>query len=140
MLASPAPARNVLIAWNASKEAARAVREALPLLARAEKVTLAIVDADRHPAALGDRPGEEVLAWLARHGIAAEVLLAQTSGQGLLKRPGDVGESLLMLAGEHGCDLMVLGAYGHSRFRETLLGGVTRTVLESMTLPVLMAH
>jgi nucleotide-binding universal stress UspA family protein len=137
---APAPGRHVLVAWNASKEAARAVREALPLLARAERVTLAIVDADLKPAAFGDTPGAEVLAWLARHGIAAGVQVRQTARQGLLKRPGDVGEALLALAGETGCDLVVLGAYGHSRFRETLLGGVTRTVLETMTVPVLMAH
>jgi nucleotide-binding universal stress UspA family protein len=137
---APAPGRHVLIAWNASKEAARAVREALPLLARAEKVTLAIIDADLRPAAFGDTPGAEVLAWLARHGITAGTQMRQTARQGLLKRPGDAGEALLMLAGETGCDLVVLGAYGHSRFRETLLGGVTRTVLETMTVPVLMAH
>jgi nucleotide-binding universal stress UspA family protein len=58
----------------------------------------------------------------------------------MLKRPSGTGEALLSLAADHQCDLLVLGAYGHSRFRETLLGGVTRTVLESMTLPVLMAH
>jgi nucleotide-binding universal stress UspA family protein len=137
---APAPGRRVLIAWNASKEAARAVREALPLLVRAEKVTLAIVDADLKPAAFGDTPGADVLAWLGRHGITAEVAMRETPRQGLLKRPGDVGETLLMLAGDLGCDLVVLGAYGHSRFRETLLGGVTRTVLESMTVPVVMAH
>lgn len=136
----PAPGRNILIAWNASKEAARAVREALPLLAQAERVTVAIFDADLHPAGLGDAPGADLIAWLARHGVTAEVVLAQTPRQGLLKRAGDVGEALLVLAGDRGCDLLVLGAYGHSRLRETLLGGVTRTVLEGMTLPVLMAH
>ena len=137
---SPTPGRHVLVAWNASKEAARAVREALPLLARAERVTVAIVDADLRPAAFGDTPGAEVLAWLARHGISADVQVRQTVRQGLLKRPGDVGEALMGLAGETGSDLVVLGAYGHSRFRETLLGGITRTVLETMTVPVLMAH
>jgi nucleotide-binding universal stress UspA family protein len=137
---APAPGRHALIAWNASKEASRAVREALPLLTGADRVTVAIVDADLHPAAFGARPGEDVIAWLGRHGIAAQVVLAQTPRTGLLKRPGDVGETLLMLAGEHACDLVVLGAYGHSRLRETLLGGVTRTVLEAMIVPVLMAH
>ncbi|WBS04716.1 universal stress protein [Pseudoduganella sp. SL102] len=137
---APSPGRHILVAWNASKEAARAVREALPLLARADKVTLAMIDADLRPAAFGDTPGADVLAWLARHGISADTQVRQTARQGLLKRPGDVGEALLMLAGETGCDLVVLGAYGHSRFRETLLGGVTRTVLEAMTMPVLMAH
>ncbi|TWI70128.1 nucleotide-binding universal stress UspA family protein [Pseudoduganella lurida] len=137
---APAPGRHALIAWSASKESSRAVREALPLLAGADRITVAIVDADLRPALFGERPGDDVVAWLARHGIAARVVLAQTPRTGLLKRPGDVGETLLMVAGEHGCDLLVLGAYGHSRLRETLLGGVTRTVLESMLVPVFMAH
>ncbi|UGQ47871.1 universal stress protein [Massilia endophytica] len=137
---APLPGREVLIAWNASKQAARAVREALPLLRRAERVTVAIFDADLHPAAFGEEPGADLLAWLARQGVQATVALRQTARQGLLKRPGDVGEALLGLAEELGCDLMVLGAYGHSRVRETLLGGVTRRVLESMGLPLLMAH
>ena len=68
------------------------------------------------------------------------MLLRQSQRAGLLKRPTGTGEALLSLVAEQHCDLLVLGAYGHSRFRETLLGGVTRTVLESMTVPVLMAH
>jgi len=137
---APTPARDVLVAWNASKEAARAMREALPLLRRADKVTVAILDADLHPALFGEPPGGDVLAWLARHGVTAHVALASSPRQGLLKRPSQVGESLLALAAERSCDMMVLGAFGHSRFRETLLGGVTRTVLDAMTVPVLMAH
>lgn len=136
----PLPGRRTLIAWNASKQAARAVREALPLLRRAEHVTVAIVDADLHPAAFGEQPGADLLAWLQRHGVQAGIALRQSARQGLLKRPGDTGEALLGLAEEEACDLLVLGAYGHSRVRETLLGGVTRTVLETMGLPVLMAH
>lgn len=137
---APAPGHDVLVAWNASKEAARAVREALPLLRRADKITVAILDADLHPVLFGDPPGADLLAWLARHGVTAQVTLASSPRQGLLKRPSQVGESLLALAAERGCDMMVLGAFGHSRFRETLLGGVTRTVLDAMTVPVLMAH
>lgn len=138
--AGQAAARRVVIAWNGGKEAARAVREALPLLRRAERVHVAIFDADLQPAVHGDTPGAELRAYLARHGVQAEVLLRQSARQGLLKRPADTGGALLSLAADVACDLLVLGAYGHSRFRETLLGGVTRTVLESMTMPVLMAH
>lgn len=134
------PARRIMVAWNASKEAARAVHEALPLLRRAERVQVAIFDPDSQRAVLGEQPGADLLRYLARHGVQAEVLLRQSQRAGLLKRPTGTGEALLSLLAEQNCDLLVLGAYGHSRFRETLLGGVTRTVLESMTVPVLMAH
>lgn len=134
------PARRIMVAWNAGKEAGRAVREALPLLRRAGRVLIAVFDPDSQRALHGDTPGADLLRYLARHGIDAEVMVRQSPRTGLLKRPTDVGEALLALVAEENCDLLVLGAYGHSRFRETLLGGVTRTVLESMTVPVLMAH
>jgi len=135
-----APARRILIAWNGSKEAARAVREALPLLKRADSVDIAVFDPDYQKALHGESPGDDLLKFLMRHGIDAEILVRQTQRAGMLKRPSGTGEALLSLAQERERDLLVLGSYGHSRFRETLLGGVTRTVLESMTLPVLMAH
>jgi len=138
--AAHAPARRVLVAWNGSKEAARAVREALPLLKRADRVFIAVFDPDYQKALHGESPGCDLLKFLMRHGIDAEILVRQTQRGGMLKRPSGTGEALLSLASDQECDLLVLGAYGHSRFRETLLGGVTRTVLESMTLPVLMAH
>jgi nucleotide-binding universal stress UspA family protein len=134
------PARRILVAWNASKEAARAVREALPLLRRAERVQIAVFDPDSERALHGASPGGDLLQYLARQGVQADILVRQSQRAGLLKRPTGTGEALLALLAEEGCDLLVLGAYGHSRFRETLLGGVTRTVLESMTAPVLMAH
>ncbi len=142
-VASPgglAPGRHILAAWNASREAGRALQDALPLLRRADSVTVAIFDGDTRPGVFGDPPGSEVLAWLERHGVVASVVLGQSERQGLLKRPGNVAEQLLAVAGERDCDLLVMGAYGHSRFRETLLGGVTRSVLDAMTLPVLMSH
>ena len=101
---------------------------------------LAIYDADARPGVFGDPPGSDVLAWLERHGVLAKLVLGQSERHGLLKRPGNVGEQLLALASERDCDLLVMGAYGHSRFRETLLGGVTRSVLDTMTLPLLMSH
>jgi len=136
----PAPARHILVGWNASREAGRALQDALPLLRRADSVTVAIYDADARPGVFGDSPGSDVLAWLERHGVMAKLVLGASERQGLLKRPGNVGEQLLALAGERDCDLLVMGAYGHSRFRETLLGGATRSVLDAMTLPLLMSH
>ena len=136
LLAPPAAARNVLISWNASKEASRAVTAALPLLQRAEHVHVAIFDAQVHAAEHGEQPGAELLHYLARHGVAARVHLLDGGGV----RRGDIGEALLSQAADLSADLLVMGAYGHSRLRETILGGVTRTILQSMTIPVLMAH
>jgi len=137
---APLPGRHILVAWNASREAARALADALPFLHRAESVHVAIFDADARPGAYGEPPGAEVQAWLERHGVRAQIVLEQTERQGLLKRPGNTGEALLAMAGARDCDLLVMGAYGHSRFRESLLGGVTRSVLDAMTLPVLLSH
>lgn len=134
-------ARNVLISWNASKEAGRAVNAALPLLQQAEQVHVAIFDPDQDSAAHAGQPGAELLSYLARHGINAQLSLRHSERHaGLLKWPSGVGEALLSHAADVAADLLVMGAYGHSRLRETLLGGVTRTVLQTMTLPVLMAH
>lgn len=140
---APAPhaLRNVLISWNASKEAGRAVSAALPLLQQAEQVHVAIFDPDQDSAAHAGRPGAELLSYLDRHGVKAELSLHRGERQGgLMKWPSGVGEALLSHAADVAADLLVMGAYGHSRLRETLLGGVTRTVLQTMTLPVLMAH
>ncbi len=127
-----APAR-ILIAWDHSKEAARAVTAALPLLQGAAEVSLALIDQDAEPGAALQRH-------LARHGVAARLLHDPPRGDGRRRRPEEVGAALLGLASVQACQLLVMGAYGHSRFRETLLGGVTRTLLASMTLPLLLAH
>ncbi|MCC7703159.1 universal stress protein [Janthinobacterium sp. GW460P] len=136
LLAPPAAARNVLISWNASKEASRAVSAALPLLQRAGQVHVAIFDAQVHAAEHGEQPGAELVQYLARHGVEARLHLLDGGGV----RRGDIGEALLSHAADLSADLLVMGAYGHSRLRETILGGVTRTILQSMTIPVLMAH
>lgn len=128
------PIRRILLGWNGSREAGRAMRLALPLLQRAATVDVAIFD----PAALQTGAGPEVRAVtaigqaLARHGVRADLVLRDDDG-------GDTGAALLALAAERGADLLVMGCYGHSRLRELLLGGATRTVLKSMTLPVFMA-
>jgi nucleotide-binding universal stress UspA family protein len=123
----------VLVGWDASREAARAVRDAMPLLARAEAVTVLVIDAEQSPFGHGDIPGADIALYLARHGVKAEVERTVSSGIG-------IGNTLLSRAADYGADLLVMGAYGHSRVRELLLGGATRTVLQSMTLPVRMSH
>ncbi len=122
----------VLIAWNDSAEAARAVQAALPLLRRAKLVHLAIYSADSEPGTAGVRAGSDIALYLARHDVKVEVM--QEAGVGA------VGEALLSLAANLGVTMLVMGCYGHTRLREILLGGTTRTILKSMTLPVLMAH
>jgi nucleotide-binding universal stress UspA family protein len=125
--------RRVLVAWNAGQEAARAVVDALPLLARAETVKVMVFDPDKGGADHGDIPGADVALYLARHGVKVSVSQQQCGRE-------RVGEQILSRTADEGADLIVMGAYGHSRLRELVLGGVTRTVLESMTVPVLMSH
>lgn len=131
--ASPMPVfEHVLVAWNASPEAARAVRQAMPFLQQAKQVEVVIVQPD-DPGTLSARDtGPDIAEFLGRHGVSVH----------LHRQPaaGDVAETLLSLANDHGAELLVLGCYGHARFRELLLGGVSRTVLRCLTLPALMAH
>jgi len=122
-----APGSRVLVAWNGSAEAVRALVAALPLLRRADSVTVAGFGAPDEPAA-----DPQLLPYLARHGIAAQ-LVAESPRL-------DSGEPLLSLAADCGADLLVMGGYGRARLSELLLGGVTRSVLQSMTIPVLMTH
>lgn len=131
MTPSPAPQKAV-IAWNDSAESLAAVRKALPLLTAAQSVSLCIVGPQRHDAAAAD-PGSELAQMLTRHGASVDIaLIPQT-----LPR---VSEVIARHAADVGADLLVMGAYGHSRFREAILGGATRNTLESAELPVLMAH
>lgn len=126
------PFRRVLVAWNESSESFNAVRGALPILMAADQVDLVMVDPPSHSAERSD-PGGAIGLMLARHGVHAEVtVLART-----LPRVSDI---LARFATDHGSDLIVMGGYGHSRFREAVLGGATRDMLESTTLPLLMAH
>lgn len=118
--------KRVLIAWDGSMEVTRTVTSALPLLKRAQLVEVAVFNESAQA-----QPASDVVLYLGRHGIQAEVLLRKTDGE--------VGDALLSLAGSLGSDLIVMGGYGHVRFREILLGSVTRAVLETMTVPVLMS-
>lgn len=121
----------VVLAWKATRESARALHAALPWLRRARAVHLAVEAADAAGTAW---PGAaQVQAWMRAHGVQAEVRPHEVGH-------GNAGEALLALAQEVAADLLVMGCFGHSRARELLLGGASRTVLHEMTLPVLMAH
>jgi nucleotide-binding universal stress UspA family protein len=123
----------VLIAWDASREAARAVADAMPLLAAADAVTVLAVDPQPGPDGHGEIPGADIALHLARHDVKAQIERTVSAGV-------PIGELLLSRAADLGADLLVMGAYGHSRVRELLLGGATRSILASMTIPVLMSH
>jgi nucleotide-binding universal stress UspA family protein len=125
--------KRVLIAWDASREAARAVADAMPLLAAADAVTVLAVDPQPGPDGHGELPGADIALHLARHAVKAQIERTVSAGV-------PIGELLLSRVADLGADLLVMGAYGHSRARELLLGGATRSILASMTIPVLMSH
>ena len=122
----------ILVAWNGSREARRAIHYALPLLEQAKAVRVVVFNAESDPSLHGEQPGADIALYLARHGIRVEVA----------ERACDknVGEALLSAADDYDADMIVMGCYGHARAREILLGGATRTMLRSMTVPVLLAH
>lgn len=123
----------VLVAWNNSRESARAVFDALPLLKKAAAVTLLSVEETAKPEVTSEIAGIEIGATLARHGVKVEV-------QQVKPGRGDAGVELLAQVAAHKCDLLVMGCYGRSRLREYVLGGATRHVLQHATVPVLMGH
>jgi len=125
--------RCIVVAWNARREAVRAVADALPLLVRAEAVEVLVVEHERHQAGHGREPGADIARHLARHGAQVEVRRLSSGGK-------DVGRVLLSQAAAFGADLVVMGAYGHSHLSEWMFGGVTRTVLREAGLPVLMSR
>jgi len=123
---------HIVVAWDAGKEAARAMTDALPLLKLAKRVTLLVVNAER-VGRHGGEPGADAALFLTRHGVRVTVMREHCVDL-------DVGTFLLSRLADLDADMLVMGAYGHSRLRELALGGVTRTMLESMTVPVLMSH
>lgn len=126
------PFRRPLVAWNETEESLRAIRLSMPVLGAAAHVDVVIIDPPSHSPERSD-PGGGVCVMLSRHGIKAEVsVLANT-----MPRVSDI---LMRFAREHGNDVIVMGAYGHSRFRESLLGGATREMLGSSPIPLVMAH
>ena len=127
------PGKSIMLCWNASRESARAASDAMPFLAAAEKVIVLVVDPRASAGGHGPEPGADVGTWLARHGVKATI-------QRDVAPDADVGNAILSRAADHDVDLIVMGIYGHSRMREMVLGGASRTLLSSMTVPVLMSH
>ncbi|MFY9769533.1 MAG: universal stress protein [Xanthobacteraceae bacterium] len=128
---APFKTDNVMICWDGSRTAARAVADAIPIIRKSGRVEIVIVASDR-----GKRDeieGADIGQHLARHGLKVDV--HRISGGNI-----DVGDALLSHAADSGADFMVMGGYGHSRLREFVLGGVTRSIFGSMTLPVLLSH
>ena len=124
--------KRVVLAWNESAEALNAARAAIPLLAAADLVHIVVIDPPQHGPTRSD-PGGPLSAYLARHGVRAEVDV-------LTKSMPRVSDILARHVSEVGADLIVMGAYGHSRFREAILGGATRNMLQIAPVPVFMAH
>ncbi|WP_375173806.1 universal stress protein [Pseudooceanicola sp.] len=124
--------KSVLLCWNESSESLAAIKASLPLLGEADTVHICIIDPPVHGPGRSD-PGGMLASWLARHDIRAEIdVIART-----LPKVSDV---IQRQADDKGAEMIVMGAYGHSRFREAILGGATRNMLEDAKIPVFMAH
>lgn len=130
--AATVPGRSIVIGWNASAAASRAVAGAMPLLQRAQRVQIAVFNPRQRFGQHGDEPGADLATYLARHGVRVEVHSSVTAEQ--------YGMALCRHAVDSGADLIVAGAYGHSRFQEWILGGTTRHLLSQAKLPVLLSH
>lgn len=131
--AAEMPGKRILVAWNASREAARAVADAMPLLAAAESVEVVNVNPARAAQDEGELPGADICLHLSRHSVRAQAHRIEAADI-------SAGDLLLSRAMDEGADLIVMGGYGRSRLREFVLGGVTRHLLAHMTVPVLLSH
>ncbi len=127
------PVRKAVIAWDGSYKSARAVNDAIPLLSDRGETVVLIIDPDKRKKSHGPKPGADIVAHLERHGIRASIVVKPSGGL-------DISTTILNFVSDAGADLLVMGAYGHSRLRERTLGGVTRTILDQMTVPVLMSN
>ena len=124
--------KSVLVAWRKSRESALAIREAVPLLQRSGKVEIATVDRKKGADKTNKSVKDQLVKYLKLHGVSAKYKSIVSDE--------DAANVLLSHASDIGAELLVMGGYGHARSQEWALGGVTKTVLQSMTLPVLMAH
>lgn len=127
----PIAPRHVGIAWDGSRSAARALRDAMPLLHQA--LTITIISVDESRLAPADLSSTAVIVHLARHSLKADAVH-------LTADDTDIHQLILAVSADEDLDLMIMGGYGHSRLKERFLGGVTRGMLQSMTLPTLMSH
>jgi nucleotide-binding universal stress UspA family protein len=130
----PTLGANIMVAWNGSRESARAVHDSMPLLQQAGRVTVVSLNESPGEPGAHSKAGADIALLLTRHGVKAEAAV--------IDGVGDVpmGDMLLSGASDLGADLIVMGAYGHSRWQELVMGGATRTLLQSMPVPVLMSH
>jgi nucleotide-binding universal stress UspA family protein len=126
----PFEPKRIGIAWDGSRLAARALRDAASFLSRAHAITIISINEAQEPS---DAAATTLVAHLARHGLTAQIERASAVH-------ADIQPTMLSIAADAGLDLIVMGGYGHSRFQERILGGVTRGMLQSMTVPTLMAH
>jgi len=130
---APVARKHALVAWNSSVQAAAALRKAMPLLTETEEVTLLMGPSQETLPYTLRVPAPDPLAYLKRHGINAVTYDKEITG-------GDAGAKILKVASEKGADLLVMGAFGRSRFREWVLGGATRHIMANTEIPTLMAH
>ena len=124
---------NILVAWDASREAARALSDAAPLIEKAKSITVAVVDPEPGHQGFGENPGHDIATVLARHCSNVELSKIPSGGS-------SVAQALQAKAADIAADLIIMGGYGHSRLRESLFGGVTRDMVKSPQLPVLISH
>ena len=122
---------HVMLCWDGSRAAARAIADAMPFLQKAKQVEIVIISAK--PSKKDEMPGADLGQHLARHGLKVDV-------KRITSPDTDVPSTILSYAADSSADMIVMGGYGHSRLREFVLGGATRGLLESMTVPVLMSH
>ncbi len=123
----------VVIGWDAGREAARAVRDALDLITGAQDIRIVVVDPQIGPDSHGEEPGADLAAMLARHGLPVTV-------DAIPRENRSIAEAILSHAQSIDADLIVMGAYGHSRLSEIILGGATRDMMEATKRPVMMSH
>jgi nucleotide-binding universal stress UspA family protein len=128
--ASTEVGKHVVIAWNGAAEASKAVAGALPLITGADKVTVITVKTEKSVSRIG---GDELVSYLARHGVSAERSILTADNM-------TVGKAITNYCSESECDLLVMGAFTHSRLVQIILGGVTRHIIGAANVPVLMIH
>ena len=129
---SASATEHVVVAWNASREARRAISDALPLLVEAKSVTILLIDAEKNPRH-GELPGADIAHYLSRHGVNVSVRHTTSQGE-------PVAKVILDYAKEQAADLIVIGAYSHARAAQMVFGGVTRSLLRDAAVPLLIAH
>jgi nucleotide-binding universal stress UspA family protein len=127
------PAHKAVIAWDGGFKSARTVNDAIPLLQERGETVVLIIDHEKRKKSHGPNPGADIAAHLERHGVNTTIVKYPSGDYG-------VSTTILNFVSDAGADLLVMGAYGHSRLRERTFGGVTRTILDQMTVPVLMSN